>query len=217
MLLYVIFRLLKSRDRVIYEGTEETVQKVQLQESGDASALWFGLGIAQTSCGISSRHSLGGEGGVLLQRGRDLHDQITFLRAQLNSLEFRGWWLGMLPGVLGWSQSGTTGASEPGAAAWPQPHTLSSGWRWTMLSPESLTGQSARAGKVPLLQYSPCLSNKKTPKLNLPRQGCPGQPGWAKECCCLCHLRRRPVFGNLILQHPLYGSFLHGSNYFTAG
>lgn len=163
MLLYDIFRLLKSRDQVICEGTEETVQKVQLQESGDASALWFGLGIAQTSCGISSRHSLGGEGGVLLQRCRDLHDQITFLRGQLNSLEIRGWWLGMLPGVLGWSQSGTTVASEPGAAARPQPHTLSSGWRWTMLSPESLTGRSARAGKVPCWNIL-CVSAIKRPQ-----------------------------------------------------
>ena len=38
MLLCDSFSLLKSRDQAVYTGTEETIQKIQLQESGDADS-----------------------------------------------------------------------------------------------------------------------------------------------------------------------------------
>ena len=38
MLLCDSFSLLKSTDQAVYTGTEETIQKIQLQEPGDAAS-----------------------------------------------------------------------------------------------------------------------------------------------------------------------------------
>lgn len=180
MLLCDSFSLSKSRDRVVYTATEETVQKIRLQVSGDAVSAAVCAEPKQVAGKLQVRP------GGWLQKGTDLHGEIRLLILILTRAEVMFSILvirsccglgmlpgGMLPGVLGWSQLGTTGISEPGAAAQPQPNPLSSVWRWAVLSLEYLMGLSAKAGKDPLLKCALSLSNKKTLKLNPSRQGSP--------------------------------------------
>lgn len=142
-LLHNSFSLLKSRDKVSTQVQKKLLKGSSCKNLEMPSTLQFRH--SPDKLWVSSSHDLKG----WLQRWRDLHDQIRSLRRQVNSLVIRSCRLGMLPGVLGWNQSRTTGGSEPGATAQPQPRTLSSGWRWVVWGPESLTGWSARAGKVP--------------------------------------------------------------------
>jgi len=56
----VSFSLLNSKDQVVYAGTEETVQKMQLQEFGDVVS-GCSSHTAQTSCWLASGRAWGGD------------------------------------------------------------------------------------------------------------------------------------------------------------